>query len=107
LTKTKLGTGLRIKPQGIKLERQASSSKGSFTSPILFLGKVPGTIFFTVVFWKWIEVKDPESETGKNCVPFLRYLKWFENLISGLSSRRSKVFNHSNILNISRIGNFA
>ena len=32
---------------------------------------------FPVVFWKWIEVQDSESETGKKRVPFLRYYTVF------------------------------
>lgn len=32
-----------------------------------------GEIGFPVVFWKWIEVEDPDSVSGKKDVPFLRY----------------------------------
>jgi len=32
---------------------------------------------FPVVFWKWIEVQDPESESGKKRVPFLKYYTVF------------------------------
>jgi antirestriction protein ArdC len=32
---------------------------------------------FPVVFWKWIEVKDPESDTGIKRVPILRYYTVF------------------------------
>jgi antirestriction protein ArdC len=32
---------------------------------------------FPVVFWKWIEIRDPESESGKKRVPFLRYYTVF------------------------------
>lgn len=32
---------------------------------------------FPVVFWKWIEVEDPEAESGKKRVPFLRYYTVF------------------------------
>jgi antirestriction protein ArdC len=32
---------------------------------------------FPVVFWKWLDVKDPESESGKKRVPFLRYYNVF------------------------------
>ena len=32
---------------------------------------------FPVVFWKWIEVQDPEAESGKKRVPFLRYYTVF------------------------------
>jgi antirestriction protein ArdC len=32
---------------------------------------------FPVVFWKWVHVKDPESESGKKRVPFLRYYTVF------------------------------
>ena len=32
---------------------------------------------FPVVFWKWIEVKDSDSDSGKKHVPFLRYYTVF------------------------------
>ena len=32
---------------------------------------------FPVVFWKWVEVQDPESESEKKRVPFLRYYTVF------------------------------
>jgi len=32
---------------------------------------------FPVVFWKWIEVESPDSESGEKHVPFLRYYSVF------------------------------
>lgn len=43
-----------------------------------------------VVFWKWLEVEDEESEEGKKKIPFLRYYSVFEinTQVEGLESKR-------------------
>ena len=32
---------------------------------------------FPIVFWKWIDIKDPDSDSGKKRIPFLRYYSVF------------------------------
>lgn len=49
-----------------------------------------------VVFWKWLEIKDEETEEVKN-IPFLRYYHVFEinTQVEGLESKRKIVeYNH-------------
>lgn len=60
-----------------------------------------------VIFWKWLEVDDEESETFKKKIPFMRYYNVFEinTQVEGLKSKRKelKEYQHNPIKEAEKI----